>query len=152
MRLVEGVGCELPPVGPDLVQHVLGMAVLYAALYKLVVKALKNVYLLLTHGLTELVRLAFGEACHLLRDTHYLLLIYCNAVGLLKEFRHYREVEFYFLVTAFAGYKRRDIIHRPRSVKGVHCYKVLEALRMQALQPFLHSGGLELEHALGVST
>ena len=149
--LVEGVRRKLAPVCPNLVQGILGMAVLYTAFYKLCVKALKNVNLLLTHGLTQLVRLAFGEAGHLLGNTHNLLLVNGNAVGLFQELSHYRKVKGNLFFSALTGNKGGNVVHRARTVQGVHGNQVLEALRMQPLEPFLHARGLKLEHALGVT-
>ena len=66
MRFVESVGSEFLPVFPNLLQHILRMAVLLSALNELSIKRLKNVYLLLTHRFTQFVRLTFREACNLL--------------------------------------------------------------------------------------
>ena len=151
VRFVEGVRGELPPVGPDLVQHLLGMAVFYAALDKIGIQALQHVDFFLSHGLAELVGLAFGEARHLLGNPHHLLLVHGYAVGFLQEFAHDRQVEGDLFLAPFAGDEGGDVIHRPRTVEGVHSDEVLEALRVQALQPLLHAGRFKLEDAFGIA-
>ena len=81
------------------------MTVLFTALDEVVVKRLKNVYLLLTHRFTKLVRLTFRESCHLLRDKHDLLLVDSDAVSLLQELFHRRKVVCDRLFAPFSGYE-----------------------------------------------
>ena len=149
--LVEGIGSELSPVGPDLVEDFLGMSVLYATLDELVIERLQHVQLLLAHSLAELVGLALRESCHFLGDSHHLFLIDGDPVGLVQELGHHGQVEADFLFTPFPGDERRDVVHGARTVEGVHGDEVLEPLRMQPLQPLLHAGRFELEDALRVS-
>ena len=46
-----------------------------------------------------------------------------------------------------AGDEGRDVVHRSRTVEGVHRDQILELRGPQLLQVFLHAGGLELERA-----
>ena len=127
------------------------MAVLLSALNELSIKRLKNVYLLLTHRLTQLVRLTFREACNLLGDKHDLLLIDGDTIGLLQELLHGRKVIRNRLVASFSGNERRNVVHRTRTIQRIHRDKVLETLRMQLLEPLHHTRGLELEHTLRIA-
>ena len=55
MALVEGIGSEFLPVLPDLVEHLLVVSVLDAALVEEFLQLVHLLYLLLTHGLTQRV-------------------------------------------------------------------------------------------------
>ena len=61
VRLVEGIGCELLPIRPNLVKYLRVMTVRLAACHKLAFQLLQDSHLLLTHGFTEFVTLAAGE-------------------------------------------------------------------------------------------
>ena len=111
--LVEGVLGELLPVLPNLVQHLLRMPFGLAARHELVLQGVQNVDLLLTHGLAELVCLSFGETGQLLGQQHHLLLVHRDAVGVLQEFLHFREVVLNSLLAQLTGHKVRNIIHGP---------------------------------------
>ncbi len=67
MRLVEGVGGELLPVAPYLVEHLRVVAVLLAALDELGLHGVDYVLLLLTHGLAQRIALASCETRQLTR-------------------------------------------------------------------------------------
>ena len=59
--LVEGVGGELLPVSPDLLQRFLVVTVGLAAIDKLGFQRIQLVFQLLTHRLTQRIGLATGE-------------------------------------------------------------------------------------------
>ena len=61
MGLVEGIGCELHPVFPNLLQNLLWVAVLYTSIDEFVLKRVKKVDDLLSHRLTQRVGLASCE-------------------------------------------------------------------------------------------
>ena len=61
MRLVEGVGSELLPVGPDLLQHLRIVSVFHAAVDEFRLHGVNNILFLLTHRLTQGITLASGE-------------------------------------------------------------------------------------------
>ena len=83
VTLVESILCERLPVGPNLLERFLVMPALEGALHEVILEAVEHVFLFLTHGLAELVRLAAGEAGHLAGNLHHLLLVHRDAVGLL---------------------------------------------------------------------
>ena len=149
--LVEGILGKLLPVFPDLVQHLFRMPVGGPARHEFVLEGVQDVDLLLSHGLAQLVGLAFGEAGQLLGKQHHLFLVHGDAVGVLQIFLHFGKVVFDGLLALFAGHEVRDIIHRPGPIEGVHGNQVLEAGRAQFLQPGFHALGFELEHGRGVS-
>ena len=51
------------------------------------------------------------------------------------------------LLTQFTPDEGRNILHRPRTIQGVHSYQV----RLQVAQVFFHAGRLELEQTGGIS-
>ena len=152
MGLVEGVLGELFPVLPDLVQGLFRVAVGKTSGHELVLQFIQDGDLFLAHRLAELVSLALREPCQLLGQKHNLLLIDRDSVRILQIFLHVRKVVFDRLEPQFPVHEVRDIIHRARTVQGVHCDEVLEPLRMQPLKPLLHSRRFKLEHTVGVST
>ena len=151
MRLVECIGCKLPPVSPDFLEYLGRMTVLSSALHELFVEGLEHIHLLLSHRLAQLVCLSFRETGNLLGNPHHLLLVHGDSIGLLQEFPHSLKVEGDRLETLFPCDKIRDIVHRSGSVEGVHRNEVLKPFRMELDEPFPHLRGFELEHALGVS-
>ena len=150
--LVESVLGELLPVFPDLVQGLLRVAVGHSSAHELVFELVQDGYLFLSHCLTQLVCLTFGEAGKLLGEEHDLLLIDCDPVGVAQEFLHVGEVILDGLKPKFPVDEVRNIIHRAWPVERVHRYQVLETLGMKPLQVDLHAGRLELEHTVGVAT
>ena len=145
MRFVEGIRGELLPVGPYLLQNLRVVAVLAAALDELGLQVIQFVLELLTHGLAQRVRLAAGETRQKARQQHDLLLIYRDAVCILQVFLH----QVYVVDDGFAAVLAVDevgnVIHRPRTVEGVHGDQILEGRGFQLAQVFLHAGRLELE-------
>ena len=55
------------------------------------------------------------------------------------------------LLTQFTPDEGRNILHRPRTIQGVHSYQVLETVRLEGTEVFFHSGRLELEQPGGIS-
>ena len=151
MRLVEGVFREGLPVLPYLLESVLGIAVRERSAHERLLQRVEHRLLLLSHGLAELVRLALGESGQLLREQHHLLLVDRDAVGFLEILLHVRKVVSDGARVVLAGYELGDVVHWAGPVEGVHGNQILETLRTQLHEPFLHSSGFELEHALGVS-
>ena len=151
VTLVESVAGKLLPVFPYLVEHLVLVAVLLASLIE---KALQVVHLLdelLTHSLAQGVALASREACKLAAEEHDLLLVYGDSVSVLEVFLHARDVVLYLGRVALALDELRYVVHRARTVEGVHGYEVLEYGRMQLAKVFLHAGRLELERAYGAA-
>jgi len=151
MRLVEGVGSKLLPVAPYLLQHLRVVAVLLSLLDKLRLHRIYDGLFLLTHRLTQGIRLASGEAGKLTGKKHHLLLIDRNAVGILQILLHTRDIVGNLLLAVLAGNKVRDVIHRSRTVEGVHGDEVLEHRRLQLTEILLHTRRLELEGSDGLT-
>ena len=152
MGLVEGILGEFLPVLPYFVKNLFRMTVFHTSGHELVFQGVEDIDELLSHRLSQLVRLSLGEACQFLRQEHDLLLIDRHAVSVLKIFLHFRKVIFHFLDTLLAGNEGRDVVHRARSVESVHRNQVLESFRLKLLQPVHHTRRLELEHADRIST
>ena len=139
VRLVEGVGGKLLPVAPDLLEHSRIVAVLLSLLDELRLHRIYDSLLLLTHRLTEGIRLASGEACQLAGKEHHLLLIHRDAVGILEVFLHAGDIVGDGLLAVLAGDEVGDVIHRSRTVEGVHGDEVLENRRLQLAEILLHT-------------
>ena len=88
---------------------------------------------LFTHGLSEGVAFASGEAGQLSAQEHHLLLVDGDSVGVLQVFFHLGKVVLDRLDSELAVNEVRDVVHRARTVEGVHRNQVLKALRMEFL-------------------
>ena len=119
--------------------------------HKLAVEFLHLSQLLLTHGLTQSIRLTSSEVRQLTREQHHLLLIHTDAVGVLEIFLHAGEVVLDLLPTLLAGDEIRNVVHRSRAVEGVHSDDVTDDRRLQLAEVFLHSRRLKLEGADGIA-
>ena len=151
MRLVEGVGGKLLPVGPDLLQNLRIVSVLHAAIDKLRLHGVNDILLLLTHGLTQGVALTTGEVGQLTRQQHHLLLIHRDTIGILQVLLHTVDIVLDLLTSVLTGNEGRDIVHRSWTVEGIHGDEILEHGGMQFTQVFLHTCRLKLERADGLS-
>ena len=105
----------------------------------------------LTHRLSQGVALAAGEVSQQARQQHDLFLIHGHAVGVLQVAVHARQVVDYGRTPMLSGDEFRYVVHRPRSVQGVHGDEVLELGGLQLAQVFLHAGRFKLERAYGAS-
>ena len=152
MRLVEGIGGEFLPVGPNLFKHLRVVAVALSALDELRLHGIYDVFLLLTHCLTKGIALASGEVGQLTGKQHDLLLIDGYAVGILQILLHAGNVVGDFLPAVLSGDERRDVVHWTRTVKGIHSDEVFEDRGMQLAQVFLHARGFELERSYGAAS
>ena len=139
MRLVEGVGREFLPVLPDLIEHLLVVAVLLPTFIEQGLKFVHLVDLLFTHRLTQGVALATGKVSQLSRQQHDLLLIDSDAIGLFEVFLHARDIIFDRLTTMLAVDELRDIFHGTWAIQGIHGNQVLKAGRMKIDEVFLHT-------------
>ena len=151
VTLVECVARKLLPVFPYLLQDFQLMTVLLSAFVE---QAFKVVHLLdkfLTHRLAERVRLTARKARQLAAEEHDLLLIDRNAVSIFQVFLHARDVILDLAGVFLTLDKLRDIVHRARSVKGVHGYKVFKNRRLQLAKVLLHTGRFKLERTDGAA-
>ena len=151
MRLVEGVGGKLLPVGPYLFQYRFVMAVFLATLDEFGLHGVNDVLLLLTHRLTQGVTLTSGEVGQQSREQHHLLLIHRDAIGILQVFLHHGDIVGDRLVTVLTTDELRDIAHRSRTIQRIHGDEVFEHRRLQFAQVFLHTCRLKLERTYGAS-
>ena len=151
VALVEGVGSELLPVCPYLLQFLQVVAVALSAFVELRTEFIQFCLELLTHCLTQSVALASGEVGKQTREEHDLLLIYSDAIGVLEVLLHNRNVVLNRLASLLTVNEVWDVVHRARTVERVHGYEVLESRRLEFAQVFLHAGRFELECADGSS-
>jgi len=122
------------------------MSQLNTALLKQDLHLLHILNLLFPNGLAQSIGLALSEARQLLRQKHHLLLIYGNAVGFFEVFFHFRRIIGNGLAPELAVNIIGDIVHRPRTVEGVHGNEVFKAVGLKLAQPFAHALRLKLEH------
>ena len=166
VRLVEGVGCELENIVPNLLGDLARVVVLDSAVHPVVVGGLvrailpvqhrrrEQLDLFLSHGLTDTrVRFALGEAAHLDGDEHNLFLVDHGAVGFAQD----------VVQAVVVGDGRLLAVHtvdvgrnhagaqRARAVQGDQCYDVLVLGGLHVLDRGRHAGGLDLEDAGGVA-
>ena len=151
MRLVEGVGRELLPVGPDFLQHLRVVAVFLPAFDEHRLHLVNDGLLLLSHRLSQGVALPAGEVGELSREQHHLLLIDRDAVCVLEILLHARDVVPYLLLAVLACDEGGYVVHRSRAVEGIHGYEVLEDGGVECPQVFLHSRRFKLESPYGAS-
>ena len=151
VALVEGVGSKLLPVAPNLVEYLGVVPVLLSALDELGLHLVYDVLLLLTHGLTQGVRLTTGEVGQLAREEHHLLLVYGDTVGVLEVLLHTGNVVLNGLAAVLTVNEVGDVVHRTRTVQRVHGDEVLEGRGLQLAQVLLHTGRLELERTDGLA-
>ena len=151
MRLVEGVGSELLPVGPDLLQHLRIVSVLHTTVDEFRLHGVNDILFLLTHRLTQGVALTTGEVGQQTRQQHHLLLINGNAVGILQIFLHHRNIIGDRFLTVLTTDELRNVAHRSWTVEGVHGDEVFKDGGLQLAQVFLHTSRLKLECADGAA-
>ena len=102
---------------------------------------------LFTHRLTQRVALASREVGQQTRQKHDLFLIHSHPIGILQVFLHDGDIVSDGAAAMLSGNEVRDIVHRARTVEGIHGYEILECRRLEFAQIFLHAGGLKLECA-----
>ena len=157
VRLVKRVGRERLDRAPQRVHRCLGVPVLLHAAPELVVLLGEHLGFLLTHRFTEAVCLAGRVICHLLRDTHDLLLVHDEAIGLVENFAQ-RLVQ----LRVDRGDRLTPVLtvrvvpvrvhtHRTRAVERQRRHDVLKAGRLHAFEQLLHAAGVQLEHAEGLA-
>ena len=166
VRLVEGVGCELENIVPNLLGDLARVVVLDGAIHPVVVGGLvrsilpvqhrrrEQLNLLLSHGLTDTrVRFALGEAAHLDGDEHNLFLVDHGAVGFAQD----------VVQAVVVGDGRLLAVHtvdvgrhhagaqRARAVQSDQCHDVFVLGGLHVFDRGRHAGGLDLEDAGGVA-
>ena len=127
------------------------MAVFLASFEEERLHLVYDLLLFLTHGLTQGIALSTCEVGQLTREKHHLLLIDGDAIGVLEVFLHAGNVIGDRLLTILTGNERGDIVHRSRTVEGIHSDQVLKDRRLELTQIFLHTGRLKLESTDGAA-
>ena len=149
MRLIEGVGSKFFPVCPDLFQNLRIMTVFLTSLDKLRLHMIQLVAQLLTHRLTQGIRFTTGKVGKQTRQQHHLLLIDSNTVCIFQILLHDGNIVLDRLTSLLTVDKVGDIIHRSRTVKGIHGNQILERSRLKFTKIFLHTSRFELERTDG---
>ena len=130
MRLVESIRCKLLPVSPNLFEHLRIVSVLASAFNEFGFHVIQLVTQLFTHRLTQGIRLTTGEVGQQTGQKHHLLLIYRNTVCIFQILLHNGNIILNRFPPMLTVDKVRDVIHRPRTVEGVHRNQVLESRRL----------------------
>ena len=104
----------------DLLNHASGHATLCGAGDELLLQPSQHVFLLLSHRITERVRLRAREAAECRRRRHDVLLVDEDAIGTLQErLKEWMKVGDRFRPVLTANI-RGDVRHRPRSIERHH--------------------------------
>ena len=151
MRFVEGVFGELLPLAPYLFEHGGVVTSLHTSVDKHRLHLSYYLLLLLTHRLSQRVALSSCKSSQQSAEQHHLLLIDGHSVGLLKIAFHLGDVILYLFFAVLAPDEGGYLVHRPRSVEGVHGDQVFKHRGVQLAQVFLHAGRLKLEGADGAT-
>ena len=147
VRFVERVRSELLPFTPYVLQYLRIVSVGLATGHELVFERRQHGNLFLTHGLAELIALAAGEVSQQTAEQHDLLLIDGDTISVIEVFLHDGDIVRHRFDTLFALDELRYIIHRSRTIEGVHGDEITDDGGFQFAQIFLHTGRLELEHS-----
>ena len=153
MGLVKRVGREGLDGAPECIHGGFGVAIFLHAAPELVVLLGQHFRLLLTHCLTEAICLAGRVVGDLLRDTHDLLLVDDEAVGLIQDFLErlfqlrVNWGDFLAAVLAVRVVPVGVHTHRAWAVERKGGHNILKSGRLHALKQLLHAAGVELEDA-----
>ena len=147
MTLVESIRCEFLPIAPYLVEHHRVVTILDTSIDELWFHLIDDFLLLLTHRLTEGIALASGEVGKQSRQKHDLLLIHCDAIGVLEVLLHHRYVVGDRLTAMLTCDELRDVIHRTWAIESIHCHDIANAVRLEFTQVLLHTRAFELERS-----
>ena len=145
MTLVEGIRSKLLPICPNLVERLGFVSIGFPAFHELLLQSVHLVDKFLTHRFTQSITLASREVSQEAREKHDLLLIDRNAIRIFQVALHHRDVVLDFFLPMLAADERRDVIHRPRPVEGIHGNQIFELRRLQFTEILLHPGGFKLE-------
>ena len=158
MRLVERVRGERFDGVPELLDRLVRVSV--GPHTRLEVHELlgEHLGLLLAHGLPESVGLTGGVVRQFLGDTHDLLLVHDQTVGVLQDLPErllQLGVDRGDRLTAVLPVRVVPVrvhSHRPRTVERESGDDVVEAGGLHPFQQLTHATGVELEHPEGVAT
>ena len=145
MRFIESIRRELFPVSPNLFEHLRIVPVFLSARNEFRLHVIQFIPQLFTHRLTQSIGFATGEVRQQTGQKHDLLLIDSNTVCILQVFLHNRNIILDRLASPLTVDEIRDIVHRPRTIEGIHGNQVLKRTGLQLTQIFLHTGRFKLE-------
>ena len=103
----------------------------------------------LTHRLTQGIGLTTGKVGKQTGEQHHLLLIDRNTISVFQILLHNRNIVLDRLASLFTVNEIGYVVHRSRTIKGVHRNQVLERTRFQFAQILLHTRRFELERTDG---
>src|SRR5690606_1642597 len=104
-------------------------------------------FLLLTHRLSQHIRIALAESRELLREQHHLLLVYCDAVGLFEKLGHLGKIVSDFLPSVLTVDVVWNVCDWSGTIQRVHRDEVAELVGLELAQVLLHAGTLKLKRA-----
>ena len=152
MRFVESIGSKLFPVAPNFLKNGRIMTIFLTLLDELRLHRIYNILLLLTHRLTQGIRLTTSKVGKLTGKKHHLLLIDRDTIRILQILFHTWNIILDFFLSVLSGNKRWDIIHRSRTIERIHRNQVFKDRRLQLAQILLHTRRLKLESTNGLTT
>jgi len=146
VRFIEGVFGKFGPVGPYFFNFIYGsIAIFFATVDEFHLQGRHFIDEFFSHGFAELIGLSPCKPCQVAAQKHDLLLIHRNSVGFLQAFFHDGKRIVDGFAAVFTVYELGDVLHRTRSIQGIHGDKVLELGGLQFFKVFLHPVGFELE-------
>ena len=152
VRFVERIGSKLFPVGPNLLQNIGVVTICLALLNELRLHLVNDVFLLLTHRLTQSITLATGEVCQQTRQEHHLFLIHGDTVGVLQIFLHDRNIIGDERRIMFTLDEVGNVVHWTWTIQCVHSDQVFKHRWVKFTQVFLHTSRFKLECTHGLSS
>ena len=151
MRFIKTVTCKRNHYFKNIVGMFFCEPLLYGAFFKFLFLSHKDFKFFLSHGTAEHIGTTKRKAGNLLGNLHNLFLINHDSVSFLKDTFKARIWIFNFSRVFFTFNKVWNICHWTRTVKCVHGNKVVKAVWLKCLHPFLHSGRFKLENCNGFS-
>ena len=145
MRFIKRIRSKLLPVSPYFFQYFRIVPILPTTFNELWFHVVQLITQFLTHRLTQSIRLSTGKIGQQTGQEHYLFLIYSNTVCIFQIFLHYGNIILDRFASVFTIDEIGNVIHRSRTIKGIHGNQVFKSRRLQLPQVFLHAGRLKLE-------
>ena len=138
MRFIKTVISEIEYKGKYIISNFLRNSVFNSTTYKIFFYLLHFFLNLLAHCLAHIIRLCHRESGNLPCNLHHLFLVNNNTVSFLQRVLHFRmHISNGFASESFFN-EFRNKFHRSRSVKRIHCRKVINVLWFQLGKVFPH--------------
>ena len=151
MRFIKCILCECFPVSPYFFQLVFRVSLTGSTFNKTHFHLIQHGPLFLTHRFAQYVCIALTVPRQFLRQQHHLFLVYGDAIGFFQVFLHVGQVVTHYFLSVLAGHKLWYIRHGAGAVQRIHGNQVVEFIRFQFTQVFLHAGAFKLECGIGIS-